>query len=257
MMDTNNLAAGAPLWWTNLPPDTNVTSSLGLASFNPGQGGVVKRSEIPTAWAGRENLVSRFDDGLELKDKPGRVLRSFRGRDSGNGLITVSLNVQPGPGTLAYAVEETIPEGWVPTQVTGDGVYDAASRRMRWGLFFDPADRILGYKLQRESAGEAPVQVSGGASFDGWATTTSGASIFQPGSTVPQLQGPIGIADGRLRFQLKGEPGLRYEIQVSSDMIHWATESTVKVEEDGQLEFSDEVPQADRQRFYRAKLADE
>ncbi|MBL9126096.1 MAG: hypothetical protein JNL97_00545, partial [Verrucomicrobiales bacterium] len=107
-------AAGAPpnCWMPAKPPGAEFASAsrrgLGLAVV-----------EVPTGVAERH---------AELIQKPG-----VGGR--------VEIHVQPPAGTQAVAVEETVPAGWRVSQISDDGVYDAATGRIRWGLFFGDAVR--------------------------------------------------------------------------------------------------------------------
>ena len=166
---------------------------------------------------------------------------------------TVTLQVRPDAQVSSYVVEEILPEGWTPGAISGDGEFDAASRKVRWGVFFDHQERTLRYELRPASESDAvSATLAGQASFDGWNAETAGMNTIRR-STGPQLHAPVLGKDGSLTFRMEGEAGRRYEIQVSDDLINWTAESTVIADADGQLEFTQNVQHADRQRFYRAR----
>ena len=244
IMDTNNLAAGAPLWWTNAPTDTNISRNLAPAGLNQGKSAVAKKSEI-------RNPKS------EIQTQPSLVTRSLDRGKFGSEAITVTLMMKPAASASAYGVEETLPDGWSPTEISGDGVFDPASRRLRWGLFFDHEERTVSYRLQAASTGSAFGRLSGSASFDGWSVETAGLDTLLPEATGPQLHPLVLTRNGEVTLKLTGEAGQRYQIQVSSDLIDWSAVATVTAAADGQLEYREHAELADRQRFYRARRVEE
>jgi hypothetical protein len=77
----------------------------------------------------------------------------------------VSIQVKAG-STAAWAIEETVPSGCNVSEITEGGTLDPAGQRIRWGPFFDGADRQLVYRLISPAA-SAAVAVSGVLSADG------------------------------------------------------------------------------------------
>ena len=57
--------------------------------------------------------------------------------------LNVQISVLPGGGTLAHSIEEKLPVGWVPSQITLGGVWNPENRAIRWGPFLDNSFRLL------------------------------------------------------------------------------------------------------------------
>ena len=77
LMDTNNLAVGAPLWWTNVPPTSG--SSAGLLGAS-GSGRIAKNRKFHGQWS--EVVVS---------DQQSELIRSLQTGDDASELIAVTL----------------------------------------------------------------------------------------------------------------------------------------------------------------------
>ena len=67
---------------------------------------------------------------------------------AGAGFFTVTIKTSPA-GASAYAIEEAPPAGpgWIVSEITDDGHFDAAAGRVRWGPFHDGQDRTFTYRL--------------------------------------------------------------------------------------------------------------
>lgn len=229
-LDTNYLAAGAPLWWTNVPPSSAQGDSLAGV-------GDASRS------VAKQELSAR-----KLSESASRVRRVIAGEPA----LSVTLNAVPAGSISAYVVEEGIPEGWTPSAINENGVFDSATRRIRWGLFFDHTERALSYRLEPAEGLSGTPRLSGVGSFDGWNVATEGAGTPPPPVSEPLR---LAVANGRLSLELTAaEPGAQYEIQVSNDLQNWTSVATITANSDGKLEFADDVKTAVApQRFFRAR----
>ncbi|MFZ4819856.1 MAG: Ig-like domain-containing protein, partial [Limisphaerales bacterium] len=92
----------------------------------------------------------------------------------------MSLSVTPDAGVSLQVIDETLPEGWSATAVSDGGTFDAALRRVRWGLFADDKARVLRYSAMAPEGVTGNVTISGVATFDGQSVNTGGASQSQP-----------------------------------------------------------------------------
>ncbi len=98
---------------------------------------------------------------------------------------TVTLSVAPTAGVPFQFVEETLPEGFSPANVTGGGAFDDVNRALKWGLFFDDQPRELQYDLVGPAGFSGFVEVSGTAIFGGTPIAITGDTLVGIGN-LPQ-----------------------------------------------------------------------
>ena len=90
---------------------------------------------------------------------------------SGTASPLVQIAVQPGAAVECYAVTEVLPGVLTPQQITDNGVFNEATRTIRWGPFLDAQARTVAYRL---SGPDGSYELSGDGSFDGFGTNTPG-----------------------------------------------------------------------------------
>ncbi len=98
--------------------------------------------------------------------------------------LTVQLAVQPLLGTRNNAIEEVLPGGWEIVTISDGGVFDSATRTIRWGLFRDAQARVVTY-IARPALDASGVAIfSGRYSVDGelreFTGTSQATSVGQP-----------------------------------------------------------------------------
>ena len=93
---------------------------------------------------------------------------------SGTPSPLVQIAVQPGMALKCYAVSEVLPVGLTPGEITGNGVFSATTRTIRWGPFLDAQARTFAYRL---SGTDGIYTLDGEGSFDGFGTQTPGDRI--------------------------------------------------------------------------------
>ena len=126
----------------------------------------------------------------------------------------VSISIKPSSFFTTYAVEEDIPAGLTPSDISHEGVFDATNRKIKWGLFESMDNRTVSYAL---TGGKGAYQVSGRASFDGATDpvireTEVVINCGIPLSTLaaPVISPPSGTAipfDGSLSIDIMAEAG--------------------------------------------------
>jgi hypothetical protein len=65
---------------------------------------------------------------------------------SANGATEVSLTVSPGATAHCFAVEESLPAGLFPSNITAGGVFTASNSVLRWGPFTTTGAQTLAYQ---------------------------------------------------------------------------------------------------------------
>ncbi len=105
--------------------------------------------------------------------------------------LTVTLAATPIDTGVVYAVEEGVPEGWTIGSISQGGVWDVASRKVKWGPFFDASatPRTLTYQATPPADLFGTVTFAGTARFDQSPLSISGDSKLAnaPASVVRTL----------------------------------------------------------------------
>ncbi len=79
----------------------------------------------------------------------------------------VSISVTPSGDTVAYAVEETPPDGWVVSGISESGEWDSTNKKIKWGIFFDANPRTLTYTVTPPEGATGLKVFAGTGSFNG------------------------------------------------------------------------------------------
>jgi hypothetical protein len=71
--------------------------------------------------------------------------------------------------------------------------------------------------------------------------------------TEPPRLGPPAVTNGAIQFVLKGGRGFQYDIQASTNLVNWTTESTLSVTNvSGSVPFAEPISNGLPQRYYQA-----
>lgn len=94
--------------------------------------------------------------------------------------LSVVIQISPSPEVISYAVEETLPVGWIATDVSDGGMWDPTQSVIRWPLFNGPnsPSRTLMYKAR------PPVGDSGPKAFRGIYVVDPGVEFEIGGDTI-------------------------------------------------------------------------
>ena len=144
--------------------------------------------------------------------------------------VAVQIAVRPPSGTSVYALEEKLPEGWTANDVSDDGFFDSATRKVKWGPFFDAASRVLKYAALPSQGAGPSAWFEGVVSVDGSDSTVAGqrqAVAVPPGSGLGVAL--VTRADGSraLEISLDAPIGGEVRIDTSEDLRDWRPHSTV------------------------------
>lgn len=215
---------------------------------------------IPTATASTASAASGRSlagrsPGLAVVDVPGGVAERHAEAIQKPGMGgRVEIHIQPPLGTKAVAVEETVPAGWAVSQVSDDGVFDPATGKIRWGLFFGDSVRVLTF-IATPPAGIAGTSIwKGIISFDGNEVVIRGVGWIAAGddSTLPRINGSHREENGKVRLGVDAAPDQVLVVEGSDDLENW-TDLGVAVHTGGDVEVTDADALRSTQRYYRLR----
>jgi len=142
-----------------------------------------------------------------LVKRPGRVERTLPSSYLPGQPIEVQLAVRPGASALAWALQETIPDGWSPSSTPTHASFDPRTRALKWGPFLDPAPRGLTYSLRPNLVLRTPAVFSGTAIFESTPVPVTGDSTFPLRSSRITRVLPPPFTPGTLaRIQIEADP---------------------------------------------------
>jgi hypothetical protein len=118
---------------------------------------------------------------------------------------------------------------------------------VKWGPFFDNTSRTLTYEAVPPVAALGTVTFNGRASFEGASAAIIGSRQMQPTS---RLRLPRVASNGELQWELRGELGAQYRVEVSNDLKNWTLWNTF-TNITGTASIRDPSFKAVGQRFYR------
>lgn len=226
---TAELAAYAAAWQNGSPwptaPNPIEVSFVTRAGFLVQRGGtytVNPLAPLPLAWIPNSQVSMMLKIATDIGVIPtGKGCWRFLPPKLAVGApTTVTIILNPGATDACHAVEEIPPAGWAVTNISHAGIYDAASGRVRWGLFTDQTSRTLTYDVIPTGA-LAPF--AGVVSFDGTTAPTAGASEPQivPAVAEPEFAPVIRLPSGEMVLPLSTRFGAITVIEFSDDLKTW------------------------------------
>jgi uncharacterized delta-60 repeat protein len=201
----------------------------------------------PPQWWVNPGTINKQD--LQTAE-PGSGIRRAPGGYMAGEPIEVQVLATAPSGGRSFAVQESVPADCTVTSISHGGVVDQIHRQVKWGPFFDNAPRTLRYELTPSALARGPITLSGTASFDGLNVPVTGSELLRPGCSLKWFGNP---AMGICNLQLKGEPGVSYVVESSTDLKTWTPVTTV-----ANTEGASEIPispnPGSSQVYYRARL---
>src|SRR6266568_5310662 len=149
-----------------------------------------------------------------------------------NGGVAVSLVISPPAGTPAYVVEEVLPAGFSPNNISSSGSWATTNRTITWGPFWDGQARSLTYTLVPPNGFSGTATLTGQALLFGATATTGGDSTVQIGPPpMRPILALVKVAPGLFGVSVTGEVGRTYRIDATDDLRSavWSQVITVVV----------------------------
>jgi len=168
-----------PIWWTTVPPGTP------HPSFDPAR-----------------NFAKRTMMRYYVPGQP----------------TEVSIKVNAGPGTVAWAIQEHVPAGWQAMAISDGGCLDPVHRIVKWGPFQQAKSAALTYQLLPPLNLAGLITVSGVGSFDGFDVGVLGRSELLP---APRLRWSSHPVSGTPILQVAGTAGGQFILETSEDLVNW------------------------------------
>lgn len=139
--------------------------------------------------------------------------------------FSVTLRVLPATGVLAHLVEFAVGSEVTVTNISDGGVFDSQAGVIRWGPFYDDANRRLAVTV----TGASPRALGGVASFDGYDTGIRVTRSLPAGEDVegPRITSIETRTDGAVQLLVveggsaAGAAHARHALEVSNDLRVW------------------------------------
>lgn len=114
-------------------------------------------------------------DTAPLPIRPSQFTRTAPATYQPGVPFTVTLTSKPEIYVQAFALEEALPAGWLPTNVSAGGVWDATNRKLKWGPFSgaEVVATTYSYQLTPTAGAAQPLPLVATARFDGLGVTSA------------------------------------------------------------------------------------
>lgn len=192
------------------------------------------------------NVVMRT---LTSEDPPAYATRFAPASFVAGEAVEIAVTVTPPAGAQSYAVEETVPAGATPSNISDNGQIDGAQNQIKWGPFFDATPRRLHYRLSFPAAEPRLFTFTGLASVDGETLPIGGSAAIRPGARLHWTTLP---RQGRWTLRVYGDPGTRSQVERSTNLIDWSPVAVV-TNMTGGLEVPLPIDANYRQAYYRTR----
>ena len=121
----------------------------------------------------------------------GFVDRILPGGYSPGEQLTVTLRALPPAGVGFYVVEDSPPANWQVGEISDDGYWDAANRRVRFGPFTDGLPRLLSYQVTPPQGETGLKQFAGISAADGLDRLLGGDHVLSLVPAHPADRSPV------------------------------------------------------------------
>jgi hypothetical protein len=107
---------------------------------------------------------------------PGTAIRSLPSTFTPGQWLTVTCAVTPAGNVTVFAVQDQPPAGWLVTNITADGTFDASNDVVEWGPFFNNTAVTFSYSVLPPVDSGGTNDFSGSALFNGQTVPIAGES---------------------------------------------------------------------------------
>lgn len=173
--------------------------------------------------------------------------------------IPVEIRVTPFFDTVAWTLDEVLPLSWSASEISNNGVFDAQTNTIRWGLFFGAFNRSIHYNAIPPDGYEGLAGFRGNANFDGVRdiSIAGNRTISVEKPDIPDIPLEVAVIDfeiesatGRVILRIQVNQSATLAIEKSDDLYSWQTIRELPVEA-GVTEFQDRPQSGQASAFYR------
>ena len=204
-------SATAPLWWIKASPPSSPAPVAGTEGETGGgtEEGIAKGldgtnavSEVATGATGA--LSGRVRPSGDPAGVPLVVSATLPERFEAGKAAVVRFRAEVFSGMRTYAVEDRPPEGWTVVSVADGGTYDAATKKVKWGPYFDRMTREMSYTVKPDRV-ESTQRFEGQGSYDGLLVPVNGRrGVMEDPATVV---GRFVVGAEPATWSIQGAPG--------------------------------------------------
>jgi hypothetical protein len=181
-----------------------------------GESYVYVGGECPSCWVPGITATTRA--GVQAVAAVGTATSDMAAAYRPGVAMTVRLSIVPASSTLAWAVEDRPPTGWVVSTISHSGQWDTVNGKIKWGPFFDATARTVSYVVTPPTGETGTKTFSGIASFDGTNVAIGGVR-----SVARRVLGNDFNADGKA--------DLVWRNRITGEVIFWLMNGTTVASE--------------------------
>ena len=185
---------------------------------------------------------------------------TYRAGDS----ITVVNQVAYSEKPIALLWRPRLPAGWKIASVSGDGNPEIIGGEILWTDEIPSSPIRMAYRVEtpadqtglQDIGGELDTYASGQANASTASATPAPLVLAPEGSGVSQISAVERKTDGTIQVTLRTQAGGWYRLEVSSDLVNWASLGEPQ-QSGGTLLIADPESPTESCRFYRAVLCEQ
>jgi sugar lactone lactonase YvrE len=122
-----------------------------------------------------------YDFSADCGETNAWITRSLPASYMPGGAFTVTLKATPPSGTMSYLVEDKCVNGWIVSNISNSGLFDANTQKVKFGPFQDGVSRTLTYTVTPPSTGSGDGTFTGAGIINTTSTVIGGQAVISKG----------------------------------------------------------------------------
>lgn len=242
-------SATAPLWWIKASPPSSPAPAAEESTEEGIAKGLDGTNAVPEVALSTESRGGRVRPAGDPAVVPLVVSATLPERFEAGKAAVVRFRAEVFSGMRTYAVEDRPPEGWKVVSVGDGGTYDAATKKVKWGPYFDRMTREMSYTVVPDVV-ESTQRFEGQGSYDGLLVPVKGRrGVMEDPATVV---GRFVVGAEPAAWSIQGAPGTKYRVDVSTDLQNWTVLTNGQADGAGWFRFGPAMGEESEKNFVRA-----